>query len=205
MNPSLIHPFTCLVAGPTQSGKTFFVSKLTQCASSLIQPPPEKILWCYSEWQQAYENLRNVEFLEGLPQMESLDGSQTTLLIIDDCMGNFDEKLADLFTKKSHHKDLSVIHIVQNLFHKSKNHRTVSLNTHYLILFKNPRDVTQVRHLANQMYPSNTGLMQEAFRDATSQAHGYLLVDLKQQTPDHLRLRTHIFPGERQVVYVPKV
>ena len=84
--------------------------------------------------------------------MTSLDSSQPKLLIIDDLMGNFDEKLVDLFTKKSHHKNLSVSQIIQNLFHKSKSHRTVSLNVHYLSLFKNPRDVTQVRHLAKQMY-----------------------------------------------------
>jgi hypothetical protein len=47
---------------------------------------------------------------------------------------------ASLFTKKSHHRNISVMYIEQNLFHKGKNHRTISLNAHYMVLFKNPRD-----------------------------------------------------------------
>ena len=97
------------------------------------------------------------------------------------------------------------MHIVQNLFHKSKSHRTISLNAHYLVLFKNPRDVTQIRHLASQMYPSKSKFMVEAFHDATASPYGYLLVDLKQDTPEILRLRTNIFPEEQETVYVPKL
>jgi hypothetical protein len=31
--------------------------------------------------------------------------------------------------------------------------------------------------------------------------HGYLVIDMKQETPDILRLRSHIFPGEEQKAY----
>jgi UDP-N-acetyl-D-mannosaminuronic acid transferase (WecB/TagA/CpsF family) len=43
--------------------------------------------------------------------------------------------------------------IVQNLFHRGKHHRTISLNAHYMVLFKNQRDVSQIMALAHQMYP----------------------------------------------------
>ena len=46
--------------------------------------------------------------------------------------------------------------------------------------------------------------MQETFHDATSDPYGYLLIDLKQDTPEHLRLRTRIFPGQNQCVYLRK-
>ena len=42
-------------------------------------------------------------------------------------MGERDSVIAKLFTKKAHHGNLSVIYIVQNLFHQSKDHRTISL------------------------------------------------------------------------------
>ena len=45
--------------------------------------------------------------------------------------------------------------------------RTISLNAHYLILFKNPRDASQINHLAKQMYPTKSKFMVEAYRDAT--------------------------------------
>jgi UDP-N-acetyl-D-mannosaminuronic acid transferase (WecB/TagA/CpsF family) len=46
---------------------------------------------------------------------------------------------------------------VQNLFHRGKHHRTISLNAHYMVVFKNPRDVLQIMALANQMYPKGQG------------------------------------------------
>jgi hypothetical protein len=36
------HPFTALVVGPTQSGKTVFTFKFIREARKLIHPPPKK-------------------------------------------------------------------------------------------------------------------------------------------------------------------
>ena len=68
--------------------------------------------------------------------------------------------------------------------------RTISLNSHYLVIFRNPRDKSQINHLAKQMYPGNIKFMQQSYDDATSKPYGYLLVDLKPETPDEIRLRT---------------
>src|SRR5258706_1291764 len=54
-------------------------------------------------------------------------------------------------SKISHHRNVSVLYLTQNLFFKSKHSRTMSLNSHYIIVFKNPRDVTQIKTLAAQM------------------------------------------------------
>ena len=45
------HPFTCIIAGCTQSGKTVWVKKLLENAKTTISPPPERIIWCYGQWQ----------------------------------------------------------------------------------------------------------------------------------------------------------
>ena len=129
------------------------------------------------------------------------------LVVIDDLMhktGN-SKKVSELFTKGSHHRNLSVVLILQNLFHQDKEMRTVSLNTHYMILFKNPRDALQISHLAKQMYPNKSKYMVEAYKDATAQPYGYLFVDLKPDTYEDMRLLTNIFPDEYTTVYVPKV
>lgn len=205
-DPTLQHPFTCMVVGPTQCGKTQFVLKLLRCATYFIRPPPERIVWCYGCYQQqTFESIRNqgVEFHEGLPDADMLDGKRT-LLIIDDLMSETDGRVTDIFTKGSHHKDASVIYISQNLYNKNRENRTINLNTHYLVLFKNPRDVTQVTHLGRQMFPDRIKYFREAFSDATTRPYGYLLVDLKTTTPDALRLRTDIFPHEQTMVYVYK-
>ena len=105
-------------------------------------------------------------------------------------MAEIDGRVTDLFTKKSHHSNTSVIYLVQNLFSRNKESRTISLNTQYMVVFKNPRDASQITNLAKQMYPGRVKFIQEAFADATSTPYGYLLVDLKQDTPEDLRLRT---------------
>jgi hypothetical protein len=133
-----------------------------------------------------------------------LDGRRT-LLIIDDLMAETDGRVTNIFTKGSHHKNASVVYISQNLYNKGKENRTINLNTHYLVLFKNPRDMMQISHLGRQMFPDRVKYFRDAFTDATShRSYGYLLVDLKTTTPDELRLRTDIFPDENTMVYLHK-
>jgi hypothetical protein len=81
-----------------------------------------------------------------------------------------------------------------------------NLNTHYIVLFKNPRDAVQVSTLARQMYPGKSKFVVEAYEDATKEPYGYLLIDLKPETDDSYRIRTRIFPDDdRQYAYVSKV
>ena len=172
----------------------------------MIDPPPEQVTWYYGQWQSTYESLDipNLRLEEGLPK--SFDTGKRNVVVLDDLMAETDGRVTELFTKKSHHSNTSVIYLVQNLFPKHKESRTISLNAQYMVVFKNPRDASQLTHLAKQMYPGRVNFVQEAFKDATNVPYGYLLVDLKQDTPEDLRLRTTILPDDAvQYVYVPKL
>jgi hypothetical protein len=130
-----------------------------------------------------------VEFKEGCPEMSDFSDNKRVLVIIDDLMSECGSEISKLFTKGSHHRNLSVCFLMQNFFHQSKEIRTITLNAHYIILFKNPRDKQQIATLARQMYGNRDAqVMEQAFVMATNEPHGYLLVDLKQSTPDHLRV-----------------
>ncbi len=50
----LQHPFTCIVAGCTQSGKTVWVKTLLKNAKKTISPTPQRVIWCYGQWQPSY-------------------------------------------------------------------------------------------------------------------------------------------------------
>lgn len=128
------------------------------------------------------------------------------LVIVDDMMRESNEQVVDLFTKHSHHMGLSVIFITQNIFHKGKGMRDISLNSHYIVVYKSPRDRGQFATLARQICPGKTAYVNEAFEDATKKPYGYLLLDLTQTMPDELRYRTNIFPDDEpsNVIYVPK-
>jgi len=200
----LRHPFTAIVAGPTSCGKTVFVFRLLDNVSTMIEPAPSKIVYCYGEYQQLFCNYPQVVFHQGLPDLNDFDGSEPTLVVIDDLMHETNETVANLFTKGSHHRNVSVVYLAQNLFPKNKFARTMSLNAHYMVLFKNPRDVSQFANLARQMYPKRSQFAVEAFKDATREPYSYLLVDLRPEQNDDLRLRTNIFPGETHYVYTAK-
>jgi len=181
-------PFTAIVAGPTGSGKTHLLSRLISNAHIVSNPPPKEIIYCYGVWQKAFESIQGVKFHEGLLDIKEAiprDG-EARWLIIDDLMDKANEQTDELYTKFSHHMNISVFFVVQNLFRKQQ--RTMSLNTHYLFLFKNPGDSSFISHLARQVYPHNSKFMVEAYQNATQKPHSYLLVDLKQNTDDRLRL-----------------
>jgi len=204
MTLPLRHPFTALVAGPTGCGKTNFVFKLIENAWLMIDPSPRRIIYCYGEHQQLFHKYPGVTFHQGLPDMDDFDGSEPVLLVVDDLMNETDDSIANLFTKGSHHRNISVVFLVQNLFHKNKHIRTISLNAHYMVLFKNPRDASQFASLARQMYPTKSAFAVEAYKDATREPYSYLFVDLRPEQDEDLRLRTNIFPTETGYVYVPK-
>jgi len=62
------------------------------------------------------------------------------------------------------------------------------------VALKNVRDKIQFIYLAGQVYPEDKLGLYNAYRNATQEAYGYLLLDLTQNTNDGLRFRTNIFP-----------
>ena len=206
---SISTPAPTVIAGPTGSGKTVLMRRLIERRREVCDNPPEEVIYCYGAWQPAFENIENVTFHEGLIDFKTQlpsDGKHRWL-IIDDLMSESsgNEEVEDLFTKHSHHKNVSVFLMVQNFFHKG--FRTVTLNAHYLFLFKNPRDASQIGFLARQLFPDNPKFLIESYKDATSEPHSYLTLNLKQNTPDEFRVLGNFLsadPSQPVVVYTPK-
>ena len=202
----LCDPFTAVVAGPTGCGKTAWMLRLIDNVREKIEPVPTRIWYCYGEHQPVFNNYPQVHFEDGLPQQndEVFDGREPTMIVVDDHMSDVNQLVADIFTKISHHRNISILYLTQNLFDKNKYARTISLNAHYLVLFKNRRDAGQFAIFARQMYPTCWKFAVEGYEDATNMPYGYLLVDLKPDQDEQYRLRTNVFPGEMQHVYVRK-
>ena len=197
-----IHPFTCIIAGPSGSGKTKLLFKILQKANEVISPSPQRIIYCYSIRQKIFDKYPNIEFKEGCLDIDDVDENVNNLIIFDDLMEevNNDKSIQNLFTKGSHHKNTSVFLITQNLFAKGKFSRTINLNSHYSIIFDNPRDRSQISHLARQMYPNNSKFLVESYMDAIKTPHGYLFIDNKQGTPEEIRVQTKI-TNDIRIVY----
>ena len=106
-----------------------------------------------------------------------------------------DSRITDLFTKGSHHRNLSTILIMQN--HYCPGTVTLRRNAHYLILFNMPADRQMIKTMSHRMFPNNPHHMLEKYNQAISKPYGYLLVDLKPQTPETERLQMDIFPQKQ--------
>ena len=159
------------------------------------------VLWVYGQYQELYnqqiDNV-NVTYSEFLPDLKEVSKNGVKLIVIDDLMEEFsrNDKASYLFTRGSHHMNISVIFIVQNFFHQSKHMRTISLNSQYLILLSNFRDQNQIDFLGKQLFKDKSKSFRQAYLDATSKPFGYLLIDLKPDTPNKYRLRTQITEEE---------
>lgn len=199
-----------LVAGPTMCGKSCFVAQMLS-TPGCIEPQPKAVYWFYgtenAEQQESIENtsLYPVEFREGLPRLTELELQPDSLIVLDDLMSDVanSNEIAELFTRGMHHRRLSVVLLVQNVFYKGNKAREISLNCHFIVLFKNPRDSSQINLLARQIFPNKQIFLREAYLQATERPHGYLLIDLTQHTPEELRVMTNIFPVQVFHYFIP--
>ena len=199
------HPFSMIVAGPSRSGKTYWVIDLLANANERIKPTPMKIIYCYSHWQHKYEILKeqmsNVQWHEGLPTKPFMDDVSDAILVLDDLMaeGVNNPTLMDVFTKGSHHKNISVILLMQNIFHQGTKARSMQLNTQYMVLFKNPHDRQQIKIIAMRMYPQNWRGFLEKFEHETRKAYGKVIIDLRPNTEEENRIVKSSNIGESQL------
>jgi len=88
--PVFLLPFTCIMTGASQSGKTrlFFEILLKE---NIFDKKPDRIIYCYSEYQPIftqYKELLNIEFHEGMIDMESINKDNINLIVYDDLMIN---------------------------------------------------------------------------------------------------------------------
>lgn len=175
---------------------------------------PHKIVLYYSQWQPVYDKMREdnlvTEFIPKMPsekdikefkEYESVGGS---LVIIDDHALSLNKETAKIFTVTARHSSVSIILITQNLFVNNPYFRDISLQATYIILQKNPRDQSAIKHLAHQIMPGNTKFVFYVYKHALQEPYSYLLIDLHQKTHDKIRFRTNIFRHESPtVVYIP--
>jgi len=195
-------PSSLLIAGPSGCGKTVFTTKLLLENGDLFQEPPKSIHYCYGSWQDGFQNLKKggVKFHEGIPDSEQLPRwfPRGGVLVLDDLMdeGGNDKRVLDLFTKHSHHRNITVIYLCQDLFPNGKFAKTISRNTHYIAAFKNPRDQLGIRNLLLQSFLTRWQDVLDTFRKVTDRPYGYMLLDLHPASQDDQRVLSRVLKDE---------
>jgi ABC-type dipeptide/oligopeptide/nickel transport system ATPase component len=186
------------VVGASGSGKTLFTTSLLRQRRVAFKVPLKKIWWLYGadegeigKTANEIQKLDNVEFIKGFVEGWQTLPQRHDVLVIDDLFmeSGREKDLTNIFTRTARHRELFVIFITQNLFQNGM--RSRNLSTHYLVVFKNPRDSLTISTIGRQMgnFP-----LREVFEDAThNKPYGYIFIDFTQECVDDLRVRTNLF------------
>lgn len=207
----LFHPMTMIIAGATGSGKTWWVRNLLANYQKVTTFKPAgrdkiNVLYCYGQWQESYTKPIqgcNVTYYKGLVNYNINNltlGPKPDVIVVDDLMAEAvsDPRLAAMFTRESHHQNISVIFIIQNIYVQGKRIRDIALNTHYLVIMKAKRDLRQIIDLGNQLMYGDAKSFKWAFQKATkNSAFSYLFCHLHPRSNDILKLCTWIMPHEQ--------
>ena len=118
--------------------------------------------------------------------------------MLDDLMaeGGEDKELLDLFTKHSHHQNITVLYLCQDMFPPGKYAKSISRNAHYIVAFKNPRDQLGMRNLLLQAFPTCWQGMMDVYQKVTERPFGYMVLDLHPGSDDNKRVFSHLLTHE---------
>jgi hypothetical protein len=207
----MFHTPCCIsFSGMSGSGKTTLLYKILKNRKELFTTPPEKIMYFYGVWQKMFDSMERelpVDFVEGLPAKDIIDefaDGTSRCIVLDDLMSDVVKSIdmQHIFTRGSHHKNITVIYLNQNMYCQGKFSRTLSLNTQYIFILKCPRDTTQLALMGRQIGVGKSLI--EAYEDVMANyPYGYLMLDLSPHNNDGYKLKTNIFPEEDEVVYIP--
>ena len=220
-------PFTACLSGMSGCGKTKFFFDLLMRWDELFDQPIRSILIIYGYFQDRYaelvakygDKIRLEAQLSGdMLSTEALGRPEdgVAVVVLDDVCHKYasSDLITDIFIGRSHHLNLVCLLVTQNIFaSNSVAFRTAMRNCTCLFLFRQPRDKNIIRILGRQLFPEKNGslALAEAYDSALndySVSHpdapefGWLMVDCSLHTPNHLRLRTGLFPEEPKVVYM---
>ena len=165
-DPRLVWPYSLLLCGPTGCGKTTWIVELLKSHEELCTHMPKKLIWIYGvEQPDLFKTIKEIwappqcEFVEGFPEdlMSRLEktNDRGSSCIFDDVMNedSSNATISKLFTRGRSHLGCSLVLMLQNIFPKGSQSRTIGINAQYQVLFRNPRDSLQISILARKLCP----------------------------------------------------
>ena len=144
---------------------------------------------------------QNIESFKSLVEPYRANG---TLVCFDDYEQQIDENISlykEIWTVLSHHLNVTPIAVLHNIF--AKQLRTISLNTHRLILTKSLRDASQLSFLSRQCYPHIKNFLPAVYQHCLKlQDYPYLILNFApgRELDNYIKVSTKIFKHEQPMV-----
>ena len=208
-----ITPFTMLVFGGSQTGKTRFVFEMIRNRVKIFTECPQKIYYIYSEKQKMFDDYNDcVHFTQDLGILDELPENENILVIIDDMQDEIkdNKKVQHLFTKGSHHRQINLILILQNLFAQGSIYVNLRYNSNYYVLTEHCSNYSSLEHFIRRFIGGkDISYFNRSYRDMIRQEWGALLIDAHPQSilkkhPYNVLLRSNTNSIEGQILYFPE-
>ena len=211
-----VAPATILLVGQSNSGKSHYVRKLIDNGDAMFTIPPTKYVWLYNMFQPLYDEIERttngtVSFVQGLPSRSDIEswakGESHLCLIVDDLYHQLinSRDMLDLFVMLCHHLCASVITTSHNIFMGGKFSKTITLNSHYILLFR-LQNRLQLATLGTQLFCHNKAakhFVRAYDRCMDLNQYSPLVIDLSpiSKFSHLLKLRCDILPGQYPIVF----
>jgi len=197
--------FKLFISGPSRCGKTFFVSDLLENIDSFAKVPPSTILYVYSVWQTKFDEMRTLidtfikDSEDAINQIKERALGQSIFVIFDDLINSKSlPEIAALFTVDGRHMNMSMAFLTQRMFVNNEHFRQISQNSDYFCVFKNPRNSSEIRTLAQQLTPGNLELI-NIYMEASKDPFSYLFINLTQECNPKVKYLSKLFDSDNSV------
>ena len=91
-----------------------------------------------------------------------------------------------------------MIFLSQRMFVNNEYFRQISQNSDYFCVFKNPRNSSEIRTLAQQLTPGSLELV-SIYQQATKEPFSYLFINLTQECDEDIKFLSDLFASDHCV------
>jgi len=177
-------PFRMLITGSSGSGKTqtllSLLHNMPKTFEKIIITTKNKDEPLYNWLSDKFEKDPNFEMREidkdGLPDLDKFDKEQNNLLVMDDLVGEKNQKPMEQFFLRARKKGCSLVYITQSYYAVP---RMIRSNLTYLII----KQVSSMKNLTMIMREYDLGIdktqLIDMYKQATEQKAGFLMIDLE--------------------------
>jgi ABC-type dipeptide/oligopeptide/nickel transport system ATPase component len=184
-------PFRLLITGASGSGKTSTLLSLINIMPNtwekivIITKNKDEPLYNWLEDKLGKDGLKIQEInKEGMPDLDKFDKTQNNLVVMDDLVGEKNQKPMEDFFLRSRKKGCSLVYITQSYYQVPKMIRN---NLTYLII----KQISSMKNLVMISREYDLGLDKQdlinMYEDATENKAGFLMIDLEANPKEKFR------------------